>query len=307
MNGSTEDGSGVGLDCPAVMPGVLKRTDIRGDSEVVGIATDERLRAMPDEGTRKRKAAEMVNGGAQLNGDSPATNGVYANGIVADPAMSPEKLATFVGSISSQLPPEIEHITQGYLPLSRLIKRLTQDTFIGLTEVINEMADMEVSPKNGVFQQNGAGASQAAQINIQKKTRLWVFAHDQRAKFIKVLVLSQWSRQSEAVSKVIDINYWMEEQKRLYKDVASWIGELKRMLAPMKMPSPDLTTALEALSTGKAQWLPDVGLRFVIGVLDSRADMRAAWLLTSRTAIAKAAAKSASNDQYASDNTAQPP
>ena len=260
VNGSTEAGPGVGLDRPAVMPGVLKRTDIRGDSEGVGIVMNERSGAMPDEGTRKRKAAEMLNGGAQLNGDSPATNGVYTNGTVADPAMSPDQLATFVESISSQLPPEIEHVTLGFRPLSRLITRLAQDTFNGLTEVINEMADMELSQKNGVPQQNGAASNQASQVNIQKKTRLWDFAQEQRAKFIKVLVLSQWSRQSEDVSKVIDLNVWMTEQKELYKRITLWMGELRRVMGvrDVKIPSPDLNTALEALSTGKAAWLPDV-------------------------------------------------
>jgi len=304
VNGSTEAGPGVGLDRPAVMPGVLKRKDIRGDSEAVGIAVGERSGAMSDEGTRKRKAAEMLNGGAQLNGDLPATNGVYANGVVADPAMSPDKLATVVESISTQLPPEIEHITQGYLPLSRLITRLAQDTFNGLTEVINEMAEMELSQKNGVPQQNGAGLSHASQVNIQKKTRLWEFAHDQRAKFIKALVISQWSRQSEAVSKVIDLNSWMGTQKELYKQATSWVGELKRMSVDMKMPSPDLNTALEALSTGKAAWLSDVGSRFLC-VSNLQANLRAAWLLAPRTIITEAAAESASYYQHPSDNTTE--
>ena len=262
VNGSTEAGPGVGLDRPAVMPGVLKHTDIRAHSEAAGIAVGERSGVMSDDGTRKRKAVEMLNGGAQLNGDSPATNGVYVNGVVADPTVSPDKLATSVESVSSQLPPEIEHITQGFLPLSKLITRLAQDTFNGLTEVINEMAEMDITQKNGVSQQNGAGASQALQANIQKKTRLWDFAHDQRAKFIKALVISQWSRQSEAVSKVIDLNIWIATQKELYKSVISWVGELKRMSVDMKMPSPDLTTALEVLSTGKAAWLPDVCYQF---------------------------------------------
>ncbi|MCJ1317308.1 mediator complex subunit [Xylographa vitiligo] len=222
-------------------------------------AGEESKEMVNGQGSRKRKAEELVNGDTHVNGGVSTTNGVYANGAVADPGMSPEILAAVVHNISSELPPEIEHITQGYMPLSRLITRLAQDTFNGLTETINEMADMQPPTNNVLSHMNNLGSTQAAQVNIQKKTRMWDFAHDRRAKFIKILVLSQWSRQAESVGKVIDLNFWLNSQRQLYKDATAWIGELKRILAPMKLPSPHLKTALEALSTGKAAWLPDLG------------------------------------------------
>ena len=241
-----------------VMPGVLKRTFTRGDLNSTMAAGEENKEIMNGQGSRKRKADELVNGDTHVNGGLSTTKGVYANGTVADPGMSSEVLAAVVHSISSQLPPEIEHITQGYMPLSRLITRLTQDTFNGLTETINEMADMQPPTNNVLSHTSSLGSIQVSQFNIQKKTRLWDFAHDRRAKFIKILVLSQWSRQTELVGKVIDLNFWLNSQRQLYKDATAWIGELKRILAPMKLPSPHLKTALEALSTGKAAWLPDV-------------------------------------------------
>ncbi|MCJ1397689.1 mediator complex subunit [Xylographa trunciseda] len=240
------------------MPGVLKRTFTRGDLISTMGASDESKEMMNGQGSRKRKAEELVNGDTHVNGGLSTTNGIHANGAEADAGMSPEILAAVVHNISSQLPPEIEHISQGYMPLSRLITRLAQDTFNGLTETIKEMADMQPPTNNALSHVPNFGSAQASQVNIQKKTRMWDFAHDRRAKFIKILVLSQWSRQAESVGKVIDLNFWINSQRQLYKDATAWIGELKRILAPMKMPSPHLKTALEALSTGKAAWLPDL-------------------------------------------------
>ncbi|MCJ1281767.1 mediator complex subunit [Xylographa opegraphella] len=241
------------------MPGVLKRTSPRGELIPTMAAGEESREMMNGQGSRKRKADELVNGDTHVNGGVYTTNGVYANGAVADLGVSPEILATVVHDVSSQLPPEIEHITQGYMPLSKLIIRLAQDTFNGLTDTINEMADMQPPTNNVVSHINSLGSTQASQINIQKKSRMWDFAHDRRAKFIKILVLSQWSRQAELVGKVIDLNFWLNSERQLYKDATAWIGELKRILGPMKLPSPHLKTALEALSTGKAAWLPDLG------------------------------------------------
>ncbi|KAL8781105.1 MAG: hypothetical protein Q9213_006163 [Squamulea squamosa] len=152
-----------------------------------------------------------------------------------------------------QLPPEIVHITEGYLPLSHLIMRLVQETFNGMTELINQMFEMQMPQTNGSILVN------PSQGNIQKKVRLLEFAQDRKAKFIKILVLSQWSRRAESISKVIDLKAWLDVQRGLYDGACSWIGELKRIMALERMPNPDLNTALEALSLGKAPRLPDLG------------------------------------------------
>ena len=240
------------------MPGVLKQPDDYNGSRLNEAVVDAKVATMNGEGARKRKADEMLNGGSQPNGPVPTINGVYANGAVKDPTPSPEQLATTVQKISRELPPEILHITEGYLPLSRLITRLAQDTFNGMTDTITEMAEMQPQQPKVPGYLNGVSPSQLAQINVNKKTKLWDFAQDRRAKFIKILVLSQWARQAELVGKVIDLNYWMNVQKANYNDATNWIGRLKAIVEPMKVPSPDLETALSALSTGKADWISDV-------------------------------------------------
>ncbi len=186
---------------------------------------------------------------------SPATTSppTTTAALKPDTAMSP----------ASDLPPEIEHITVGYQPVSTLISRLCQAAFNELRDVINAMAEMPVAPpRNGVTPGNGQmtvnGAGDDSPANVQKKMRLMKFTQDRRAQFIKALVLTQWSRQSAEVSKVIDLKIWLDRQRSYYDEAWFWLGDMKRSLAPAKMPNPDIDTALEALSTGKSKDYPDV-------------------------------------------------
>jgi hypothetical protein len=249
------------------MPGVLKSVEstleIRacgeesGACESVNMAYEDLSKVAAG---GYEKGTKYVNGNDDVNGDR--MNSAYV-GMSENRDDDLPDLETLVGL----LPPEIEHITAGYIPLSTLIPRLVQETFNGLTDVIDEMAELEVSPtsreaqsNHATSQLNGVGASTSLQANVQKKLRMLNFAQDRRAQFIKILVLSQWSRQANVIGKVIDLTCWLDLQKRLYKDAKWWMGELKRIVGPAKTPNPDLKTALEALSLGKASWLPDVSI-----------------------------------------------
>ncbi|KAL8767529.1 MAG: hypothetical protein Q9209_005993 [Squamulea sp. 1 TL-2023] len=176
-----------------------------------------------------------------------------SNGNMTAAEQSKASSSMFPKNTLEQLPPEIAHITEGYLPLSQLVIRLVQETFNGMTEVINQMSEMQMPQTNGSILVN------PSQGNVQKKVRLLEFAQDRKARFIKILVLSQWSRRAESISKVIDLKAWLDVQRGLYDGACSWIGELKRIMALERMPNPDLKTALEALSLGKAPGLPDLG------------------------------------------------
>ncbi|KAL8677920.1 MAG: hypothetical protein Q9186_005702 [Xanthomendoza sp. 1 TL-2023] len=190
---------------------------------------------------------------SHVNGAHGVASENRANGdnIVSEASLT--QCSTSIGDSSRQLPPEILHIAEGYLPLSNLIARIVQDTFNGMTEVVHRMSELQMS------QVNGSAPANHSQANVQKKSSLLNFAQDRRAKFIKILVLSQWSRQAESISKVIDLKIWLSNQAKLYDDACNWMGWLKRFMAQERMPNPDLQSALEALSLGKVSRLPDLG------------------------------------------------
>lgn len=247
------------------MPGVLKSVESTHRTlacDELPVAHETGIMAYEDQ--KKVAADSYEKENRYLNGKLDA-NGNRMNGLYDGTSESQDNLELELESLVGLLPPQIEHITTGYIPLSTLIPRLVQETFNGLTDVIDEMSELEASPlsrdaqlNHVTLQLNGAGPSASSQSNVQKKLRMLNFAQDRRAQFIKILVLSQWSRQVIAIGKVIDLTCWLDLQKRLYKDAKWWMGELKRILGPAKTPDPDLKTALEALSLGKASWLPDV-------------------------------------------------
>ena len=247
------------------MPGILPRAEATPKGSMgTKMATDDQSEVVVEGSVHEVKMGDYRNGYTQMNGDRGLLNGTHANGIPSSPTSIQRKTSTVIDKLVGRLPPEIEHVTFGYVPFSSLISRLVQETFNDLTDVINDMSDMPVSqPSQNVTQNHGQqqsnGNGDTSQANVQKKLRMLHFAGERRAQFIKILILSRWTRQVKAVSKVIDLNFWLSNQIGQYNECCSWMGELKRRLIPLREPNPDMKTALEVLSLAKASWLPDLG------------------------------------------------
>ncbi|KAI9792742.1 MAG: mediator complex subunit [Piccolia ochrophora] len=208
---------------------------------------------------------EMYSRSPHVNGTTDTKAGPSKSGPFGTNAMASKADS----SPAIEPPPQIDHITQGYQPLAKLVTRLVQETFNELRDVIEQLAEMPL-PQSSSQTNAHAGFSHASstamtngvnnsQVNVQKKMRLMKFVQDRRAQFIKVLVLAQWSRQSSEISRVIDLKVWLDRQRTYYDEAWYWMGDLKRTLGPAKMPNPDIHTALEVLSTGKASRMPDLG------------------------------------------------
>ncbi|KAI4259607.1 MAG: hypothetical protein LQ352_000675 [Teloschistes flavicans] len=201
---------------------------------------------------RLQREPGQANGQTVVNGIDQGTLTYSMNGTTILTGSSHGNASEGMAQSSGQLPPEIEHITYGYLPMSTMITRLAQETFGELNDVVSELSDSKLS------QPNGAAAIDNAHANVDKKLRLLTFAQERRAQFIKVLVLSQWSRHADSMGRVIDLKVWLDGQRSFFNDACNWMGELKRILGSERMPNPDLKTALETLSSGKAPRLPDL-------------------------------------------------
>ena len=247
------------------MPGILQRSEstVKGQG-ATKILPDAHSGAVIASDTRNVEMKDYRNGDALTNGGLALVNGSHANDTPPIPTDVQQKTFGMIEKLVGQLPPEIEHITFGYVPLSLLIGRLVQETFNGLADVINDMSDLPVSQSGQDMVQYHHSAQvngnvDRLQANVQKKLRMLHFANERRAQFIKILILSRWGRQAEAMSRVIDLNVWLSTQKQQFVDCCSWLGELKRRLVPVKDPNPDINTALKVLSLGKALWLPDLG------------------------------------------------
>ncbi|KAF4634371.1 hypothetical protein G7Y89_g3739 [Cudoniella acicularis] len=159
-----------------------------------------------------------------------------------------------------QLPPEIEHITTGYMSLSTLLSRLAQKTHNDLGRTILELAQMPVpaSSANGSSSPITTADDNSAD-NLNKKLKLLKFSQDAHTEWTKALVITNWSRRSEDVSKMIDLKIHLNKQKGYYDQALDKLMMVKRNLVHARLPNPDLKTALEVLTTGKSSWMPELG------------------------------------------------
>ncbi|RDW78063.1 hypothetical protein BP5796_05915 [Coleophoma crateriformis] len=161
----------------------------------------------------------------------------------------------------NELPPEVQHLTEGYLPLSVLLARLAQSSHSNLTAKILQLAQMPLP--NPVVNGHGGSAEKpegnTSQENLQKKIAILKFAEDMHSNWTKALVLWNWSKNAADVSKMIDLRLYLQAQQSTYNMALDSMGVLKRDLAQARVPNPDLKTALEVLSTGKASWMPELG------------------------------------------------
>ncbi|KAF1928804.1 MED14-domain-containing protein [Didymella exigua CBS 183.55] len=156
----------------------------------------------------------------------------------------------------AELPPEIAHIgSEAYHPLSKLLARVAQECYNALEEALHKMSGMSIGQ-----QPNGAainGAQDSPEVNKRKKLLLLKFAQENRAKFIKLLVLTEWGQKSAIdVGKVIDVYSWAREQVTHMDFVDKQMEEIKVLSGTARENNPDIRTALEILSTGKASWIP---------------------------------------------------
>ena len=188
----------------------------------------------------------------------------HLNGDHLDHSNPAKELARLNGF--NQMPPEIQHITQGYLRLSRLIERSAQGCWNGLADVVEKLSEIEIqplsqpaAPSHGRLQPNGTSSGDQSKENLNKKDRLLSFAQDQRANFIKLLVLSQWGQNARDIQKVIDLHSWINSQRFQYTAASDFVGFMKRDLGLAQIPNPDLKTALEVLSTRRVLSFPNLG------------------------------------------------
>jgi mediator of RNA polymerase II transcription subunit 14 len=197
-------------------------------------------------------------------GGSPDHHKNHINGDRSDHAHTAKEPLRLNGF--KQMPPEIQHITQGYLRLSRLIERSAQECWNALRDVVEKLSEIDLPPQppsavapHGKIQPNGTASGDQSRENLNKKDRLLSFAQDQRAILIKLLVLSQWGSNARDIQKVIDLHSWIVGQRIQYTAASDFIGFMKRDLGLAQIPNPDLKTALEVLSTQRVSSFPNVG------------------------------------------------
>lgn len=196
----------------------------------------------------KSNSHGLTNGDTLLPGlgPYPTPNGVSP----PSPGLGAMKTSALSG-----LPPELRHVDLGK-PLGTLIERVCELCHRGMEDVVLSLEKRPLPLANGMVPYTG----NKPDVNQLKKKELMDFANQQRTKFIKLMVLVQWSEQAaEQMDQMIDLKMWAQELDECYFNAAGDIAKLKRDLKPFKLQSPDMETALAVLSIGKVPWMSDIG------------------------------------------------
>ncbi|USP73203.1 uncharacterized protein yc1106_00477 [Curvularia clavata] len=190
-------------------------------------------------------------------------DGSLVNGEPSEAALNGASAASTSLDKYSDLPPEIAHIgPEQYHALSNLLLRVSQESYNDLSAILQKMAALPVVPiANGALP-NGLGAANMqanAESNKRKKLLLLQFAQEQRSKFIKLLVLAEWGKKAAFdISKLIDLFSWAGAQARNMDAADDQLERIKLFSNIARENNPDIATALQVLSTGKASWMPSL-------------------------------------------------
>lgn len=208
----------------APAPGIGKQ--IVGNVSSTITATDTRI------GTNTRATHQTQSTESQLS-----------NGALTPGAPGPTSIPR--SSPLDDLPPEIRHITEGYHPLSKLFGRASQECFNGLNELVSQLAQQpDVAQANGLR----ATPDQSTPGDARKRLQWLEFANGQREKFIKLLVILQWSKKVDDITKLVDIGVWNAEQRAYYDDSKGYMGNVRRDMAAVRRSAPDIDDALAVLT-----------------------------------------------------------
>jgi mediator of RNA polymerase II transcription subunit 14 len=160
----------------------------------------------------------------------------------------------------NDLPDEIQHISQNFVPLSHLLSRLAQRSHNTLQDSIVRLAQMP-SPAAAVNGNLDAHTTpdDTTPENLNKKKFLLNFAQGEHENWVKALVILEWSKKATQVSKLIDLNNHMFKERQKYDELLDEMVNFKRALTFARLPPADLKTAQQVLSHGTAPWMPDLG------------------------------------------------
>lgn len=214
----------------------------------------------PDSHVAPLKQDQLPHNSSLTLNDRPST---YANGDFAPSQPSKGDLDNDVANNLDLAPSEVLYLIpkDNYLPMASLISRVSQVCWNSLSNLVDQLAAIQIPeqpPEQAKLLPNGMPNNQT-KSNLDKKERLLKFANDQKADFIKLLVLLEWSKDVEEVSKTISINYWLMRRREAYWNSIASIAALKQEASGFQIPNPDLKTAAEVLSRGRVLSFPRLG------------------------------------------------
>jgi mediator of RNA polymerase II transcription subunit 14 len=188
--------------------------------------------------------------------DEPYTNGVLPNG--------PTTAYTSAENGLQQVPLEVLQLIgkENYLPMSTVISRTAQTCWNKLSILVDQLSAISVPTQSSdPSKPHLQAVNNQTKANLDKKERILEFAKEQKDDFIKLLVLLQWSKNSEEVNKLTSLAFWLRNRRMVYEEARRALAVLKEEAHNFQIQNPDLATAAEVLSLGKVKSFPNIGYK----------------------------------------------
>ena len=202
-----------------------------------------------------------------VNGPTNGSHGAMPNGVAASgeahPSVNGESSSGAAPADANNPPALDQSWREGDTnkSLGLLIDRVASQCYFDLDETLKAMdveaTDSQNQQANGIVPH--AGQSDTSESSLKKKRYFMDWASTQRERFIKTLVLADWSKNEEDISRLLDVKVWQEKQNSAHRDSTRSIANVKNHMIAAKMPNPNIEGAMEVLATGKASWIPDMG------------------------------------------------
>ncbi|KAK3989179.1 mediator of RNA polymerase II transcription subunit 14 [Cladorrhinum sp. PSN332] len=210
----------------------------------------------------------MENGahnGVRNNHDrDPWVNGVghaeKGKGVV-EPQVVETPVVKMEEENEEQLPDELEHITADIIPIDLFLTRLAQYSHSTLQDQILALSSKSLPQNlpNGNASHHPAGAEDTSPESLEKKTMLLNHLQTLHTKWVKALVIIEWSKKADQVGRLIDIRQHLFQKMELFTSSFWGLVSLNNDSQHAKVPSPDLKTALQVLTEGEVSWMPEFG------------------------------------------------
>lgn len=131
--------------------------------------------------------------------------------------------------------PELPHITNNIIPLSRVLRFYTQEAYKQLSRQIENLANTRTS-----------------ESDVTRKKKFLELIIALRQDFIKVYTLVKWAQNAKDVSRLIDLLNWFRTQEFYFENLGHGLNGLNHF-SGAKLPNSDILTSLEVLVKGRPQ------------------------------------------------------
>jgi mediator of RNA polymerase II transcription subunit 14 len=201
--------------------------------------------------------------GVKRSADGKPSHNALPNGVPAPATTNGEHATVAALAAGMSAPPPLDQTwrTQEHnKSLGTLMVRVAEQCYSDLNQTLAQMAEVpgDLGQANGTA--INAGLEDKSSQSMKKKGLLLDFANTQRDRFTKTIVLSDWSRNSEEMARLIDLKVWQDKQRWATPMAAQAIAETKAKMVHFREPAPNIEGAMELLATGKIKSAPDFGL-----------------------------------------------